>query len=920
MPTVLREPNADTNPVLAGGVYGDYITLGRPYYWVYDGSKVRFILLIAEGGKYGLDSIDFIEYNGVAVSDYIFHRGTITKQLSPKTVQSINTGTDVITANTHGLNNDDPVRFGVINGVLPPEISANEKYYVRDKTTNTFKIASTVGSSAIDLTNAGSNIIVWKADAGFDDLNQGLPTYCPEVETTFSNRAYIEGKLNITEQPDWTKFRIAGVGRRLMDYDADGNELGIITGKVNLRNIGLQILDNLLVNQKIKNSRIHFTSWRALREASDVQIWQTPTENSNTVPLAGAFTARYYSDTTLTNLVATTTESLIDFDFGTSSPIAGMPTTYYSIAFEGKISPNFTEVYTFELLVDDFAKVYLDENLILEATTFGTFTVSLSLTANQIYDLRVEYGQTLSVGYITLKWSSASQTSQKIPAVSLDAQTLSVARYANAMASPELVEASEYHERLMERAVGWDWTDNNGKIEFLPPDRPIAFAFKYDAIDDDSKANFVQGTFTKKHRRLNTRKNFELFKYRVLQLFGFPISWVQGDRPEIRRFQNSTPNNNPSTDLGVMTRSLAERIAEMQMKIKADPKDTASIEGLRGSSKIRKNHFITVSYFDTDGNFVEDDTFKVNLHSWGTKEGKNGFDLLPITQPYYTDEELVVYEEEEPSDLVATWDSGEHKGHIVWVNNHALGSNIIERQIDGGSWEEVATLAFNVSEWFDTTITLNGNYNYRVKNTNVPAYSNEDDYDVSSESTPSANKPTDLSLTVTDGVVTPTWINHGGTGDNKIQRKPASGGSWTIVGTVASGVATFDDEGITLDGDYTYRVYNESEVGYTNEETITVDVPDGGGGETGLYPIDFGITSSFGGALITAHWTNRGASGDNVVEISYLGSYIPVNTAGASDTTMFLDLTGYPADYYLFRIYNTSCGGYSPASFVWSGE
>ena len=61
------------------------------------------------------------------------------------------------------------------------------------------------------------------------------------METTFSNRAYIEGKLNITEQPDWSKFRIAGVGRRLMDYDADGNELGIITGKVNLRNIGLQI-------------------------------------------------------------------------------------------------------------------------------------------------------------------------------------------------------------------------------------------------------------------------------------------------------------------------------------------------------------------------------------------------------------------------------------------------------------------------------------------------------------------------------------------------------------------------------------------------------------------------------------------------------------------------------------------------------
>lgn len=64
--------------------------------------------------------------------------------------------TDVITSTAHGLENGMVIHFTVTGGSLPTNISANTKYYVINKTTNTFQISATRGGSAIDFTGTGS--------------------------------------------------------------------------------------------------------------------------------------------------------------------------------------------------------------------------------------------------------------------------------------------------------------------------------------------------------------------------------------------------------------------------------------------------------------------------------------------------------------------------------------------------------------------------------------------------------------------------------------------------------------------------------------------------------------------------------------------------------------------------------------------
>lgn len=64
--------------------------------------------------------------------------------------------TDVITKTAHGLTNGTYARVSNIGGLLPAPLDAGTDYYVRDVTTDTFKLALTAGGSAINITTNGT--------------------------------------------------------------------------------------------------------------------------------------------------------------------------------------------------------------------------------------------------------------------------------------------------------------------------------------------------------------------------------------------------------------------------------------------------------------------------------------------------------------------------------------------------------------------------------------------------------------------------------------------------------------------------------------------------------------------------------------------------------------------------------------------
>jgi hypothetical protein len=76
------------------------------------------------------------------------------------TVSAINTTTDVLTSNAHGLANNTLVGIAT-TGTMPAPLIAGSMYYVVNKTTNDFQVSLTSGGAAIDLTTAGTGTLTY---------------------------------------------------------------------------------------------------------------------------------------------------------------------------------------------------------------------------------------------------------------------------------------------------------------------------------------------------------------------------------------------------------------------------------------------------------------------------------------------------------------------------------------------------------------------------------------------------------------------------------------------------------------------------------------------------------------------------------------------------------------------------------------
>lgn len=82
---------------------------------------------------------------------------TILDAIGIKTATFTAAVTDVITSNAHGLVNGNPVVLTTTT-TLPAGLSLATVYYVKEKTTNTFKLSTTSGveGPAVDITDTGT--------------------------------------------------------------------------------------------------------------------------------------------------------------------------------------------------------------------------------------------------------------------------------------------------------------------------------------------------------------------------------------------------------------------------------------------------------------------------------------------------------------------------------------------------------------------------------------------------------------------------------------------------------------------------------------------------------------------------------------------------------------------------------------------
>ena len=185
--------NTVTIPTVDGVVYVKVVLSGSEVRFYYAGSP------IAPTRPPDIIVQDVAEIPGSEAYLYALIRGSDTKiekvtvggLTDPQTIYSLgqqvnddttndkvftaNSGTDVLTSTAHGYAANARVVPRNVGGDLPGGLVAATGYYVRDVTTDTFKLAATLGGVAIDITSSGT---------GTQSVSSGMSTIDVEMWQT----------------------------------------------------------------------------------------------------------------------------------------------------------------------------------------------------------------------------------------------------------------------------------------------------------------------------------------------------------------------------------------------------------------------------------------------------------------------------------------------------------------------------------------------------------------------------------------------------------------------------------------------------------------------------------------------------------------------------------------------------------------
>lgn len=114
----------------------------------------------------------------------------------------------------------------------------------------------------------------------------------------------------------------------------------------------------------------------------------------------------------------------VDFDWSTGSPAAGVAVDKFSVRWSGQVIPLYSQTYTFYTWSDDGVRLWVNNMvtpLINNWTNHGPTenSATISLTAGQRYQIRMEFFENGGGATARLSWSSASQPKVIIPRAQL---------------------------------------------------------------------------------------------------------------------------------------------------------------------------------------------------------------------------------------------------------------------------------------------------------------------------------------------------------------------------------------------------------------------------------------------------------------------------------------------------------------------
>lgn len=402
----------------------------------------------------------------------------------------------------------------------------------------------------------------WKfhsGEAGTDEPD----AFFPHLGWNGSGRSFAEVKLpaQYSDEGEPTRAQFWLRGMKTKDYSAAGAELS--GGAKSMTRNNARVVADLFVVQAADywarrgvdpKQLIEWSSWFDFKTECDGQIsWDT----------GNGLRGQYYDDITLTTLKLTRTDAQVDFDWSSSSPANEVATDTFSVRWTGKVTPEFTETYTFYVRGDDGFRLWVNGVQLVNDWADGAVreqSGAIALAAGVEYDLVLEYYQQTGPSTIQLSWSSASRAKQIVPQARLAAGARTATRYTADVVFTSRTPLEQAVRDVMARAPGATMQFVNGKWRFLPtPSRAPVHRLTFDTTQTAVRPNIVEGSFEAFRRHPEEKPRELVVKYRNEEDLYFESREVKITRPDY-------VGEPTEVTLGVCSQSLAERTGESLMR------------------------------------------------------------------------------------------------------------------------------------------------------------------------------------------------------------------------------------------------------------------------------------------------------------------------------------------------------------------
>jgi hypothetical protein len=130
----------------------------------------------------------------------------------------------------------------------------------------------------------------------------------------------------------------------------------------------------------------------------------------------------YFASTNLTGPTVVRVDDTIDFDWALKAPHPQLASDNFSVRWEGRLIPKFSEQYTFYTQSDDGVRLWVNGVQLVNNWTIHGVTENsgrIAMKAGVAVDVRLEFYDGTQAAVCKLLWSSPSQSKQVVPTTAL---------------------------------------------------------------------------------------------------------------------------------------------------------------------------------------------------------------------------------------------------------------------------------------------------------------------------------------------------------------------------------------------------------------------------------------------------------------------------------------------------------------------